>query len=941
MINSLCTDGEECTKCQAKAAKHFEGPLLIVAGPGAGKTRVLVERVAYLVKNKKVDPSNILVITFTIKAAEELKARLSRCIGPEIRSMQISTIHSFCHEILKIYSDYNELGATFDVLDEEMQLMFLRSNFYKLGINKLVKMSELPGVIQFFNECGENRIEPEKLAEEFSKQDSPNKDRYMEYCKVYRKYLNLIDEERKIDFPGLQKNVLDLLKDNKEVLDDIRDRFKFVLIDEYQDTNPIQDEFFELISEPNQNICVVGDEDQSIYAFRGADPWNFIRFKEKYDSNCVTLDKNFRSTSNIIKLFNGFMKEYRFYPKEIKTSREDGNGIILLKSEDVHDEAKNVVNAIKELKETRIIPDYGYVALLFRSVRNHAPKIIEELKRQDIPFNVKGQGSFLNRSEIKTVLYMMSYVDPPNYGDRFKSWKHWWNLSMFETEFMNLSKRTINSLNNLDKEFDLSNLLDKEEFIKIGIQDEEDIEKLLRLNQLKKELSNKVKSMLYTFYDILDISGYLKWLLEEGSESSKAKIYNLAKLSSILNKFEYMNKKPKIKDLMWYLYLLPRGMEYDEEIPDNPHAVKIMTVHQAKGLEFPVVFVCSVIKNRFPGMKRKKRELVPIPQNLLLKNRKKDVINLTEGIMHDDLDKHDEFEMEERRLFYVAMTRAQDILVISTANKINVKKVGYSPYVKEIEKIEKVLNTCDLNEGCKLRNLSHDEPISLNYSSIDTYQTCPFRYLMSYDYGFEYPPFFMQNYGIILHNCLNKLHSSMKMNEEIKGAKIKHIVERCWIQIHKNKKNDELEKRRLERSLLDYYYDTKEYIKEVISTEEPFSISKKNMEINGRTDLLIKNKEDEIELIDFKARDKKGIDLLEVEFQLKMYDYALKDKYHIDKLCAYTFKDKAKTYFETNEKDLEKLDSKLENICEKITNEEFDPKENEFCPQCIFNFCCR
>lgn len=935
MTNSLCNEGEECTKCQAKAAKHFEGPLLIVAGPGAGKTRVLVERVAYLVKNKKIDPSNILVITFTIKAAEELKARLSKCIGPGISSMQISTIHSFCHELLKIYSDYNELGATFDVLDEEMQLMFLRSNFYNLGLNKLIKMGQLPGVIKFFNECGENRIEPQKLFEEFSKQDHPKKQKYLEFCRIYEKYLKLLEDERKIDFPGLQKNVLNLLNSNDDVLRDIRDRFKFILIDEYQDTNPIQDEFFELISFPQQNICVVGDEDQSIYAFRGADPWNFIKFKDKYSSNYVTLDKNFRSTSNIVTLFDRFMENYRHYQKEIKPSREEGNDIIILKSEDVHDEAKNVVDAIKNLKDSKVIPDYGYVALLFRSVRYHANKIIAELKRQSIPFTVKGQGSFLDRSEIRTMLYMMSYVDPPNYGDKFTSWKHWWNLSMFETEFLNLNKKTIMSLKNLDKEFDISSLLHRQDFIDIGIQHEEDIEKLLGLNRLKNELSKKPKSMLYIFYDILDISGYLKWLLEDENELNKAKIYNLSKLSSILNKYEYINKRPKIKDLMWYLYLLPRSMEYDEEIPDNPHAVKIMTVHQAKGLEFPVVFVCSVIKNRFPGKKKPKRELVPIPPNLLLKHRKEESADLTDLVIPD------EFEMEERRLFYVAMTRAQDILVVSTADKINVNKVGYSPYIKEIEEIENVLTQCNPKEGCKLRNLSHEEPISLNYSSIDTYQTCPFRYKMSYNYGFEYPPFFMQNYGIILHNCLNKLHSAMKMKQEINGAKIKNIVERCWIQIRNNQKNDDLEKSRLERSLLDYYYEVKEDIKEVISTEEPFSISKKNMEINGRTDLLIKNRKDEIELIDFKARDKKGIDQLEVEFQLKMYNYALKDKYPIDRLCAYTFKDKEKTYFEKDEREYGELDNKLEDICEKITDEEFDPKKNEFCHLCIFNFCCR
>ena len=190
MNNSLCNKKETCTHAQKDAAKHFEGPLLIVAGPGAGKTRVLVERVAYLVKKKNINPRNILVITFTVKAAEELKARLSNCIGPEVKSMQISTIHSFCHEILREYSDYHDLGATFDVLDEEMQLMFIRANFYKLNINKFISMGRISEVVKAFNKCGENRISPDELSHNLKK-DTLKVKKYQDFCNSYKKYLNL------------------------------------------------------------------------------------------------------------------------------------------------------------------------------------------------------------------------------------------------------------------------------------------------------------------------------------------------------------------------------------------------------------------------------------------------------------------------------------------------------------------------------------------------------------------------------------------------------------------------------------------------------------------------------------------------------------------------------------------------------------------------------
>lgn len=935
MTNSLCTKKEKCTESQKEAVKHFKGPLLIVAGPGAGKTRVLVERVAYLVKKKSVNPENILVITFTVKAAEELKARLSNCIGPEVKSMQVSTIHSFCHEILQEFSDFHEFGATFDVLDEEMQLMFIRSNFYKLCLQNLTRMGKLPEVIQFFNKCGENCITPQSLAKELKKRYPTNQE-YQDYCCAYEKYLTFLEEDSKIDFPGLQQNVLCLLKNNKDVLEDLQKHYNFILVDEYQDTNPIQDEFFSLIAHPNKNICVVGDEDQSIYAFRGADPWNFTRFKDKYDSKYVTLDKNFRSTSNIVNLFDHFMEDYRHYPKKIESCRECGNGIIVLKGADVHDEAKKVAETIKKLKEDKIIPHYGYVALLFRSVRYHAGKIIEELKKNDIPYSVKGHGSFMERNEIRSMLYMLSYVDPPEYGDKFNQWTNWWNISMFETEFMNLKQETMKSLYELPKDFDLSELITGKDFKKVGINDKEDLSKLKRLNQLKNEFSRKNKSILELFYEILDISGYLKWLIEEGSPKSQEKIFNLAKLSSILHKYELMNRNPKIKDFMWYLYLLPGSLQYDEEVLDNPYSVKILTVHQAKGLEFPVVFVCSVIKNRFPGRKKKEKSLIPIPENLLFKFKNRDVASLTEDVLI-----HDEFDMEERRLFYVAMTRAQDILVVSTADKINVRKVGFSPYVKEIEKIENVLGSCNpLNEKCQEREFTSEKPVSLSYSSIETYNRCPFVYELTYEYGFQYPPTYMQNYGLIVHNCLHKIHIDLKNKEKVDGARVKGIVDNCWIKLHKKEEKDDIMKRKLERQLLNYYKQMKDYAKEIKSTEEAFSIAKRNMEINGRTDLVIENKNGETELVDFKAREQKGIEKTNVAFQLKMYEYALKDKYKFDKLCAYTFKDNEKTYFKSDAKNMDEVDQKLEDICKKIDNHEFEPKENDFCGACLFKFLC-
>ncbi|MEN6554083.1 MAG: ATP-dependent DNA helicase [Methanobacterium sp.] len=909
------------TSAQKEAIEHVEGPLLIVAGPGAGKTRVLVERVIYLIKERTVDPKSILVTTFTVKAAEELKNRLTK-EGLETESMQISTIHSFCSDLLKEYSDYHELGATFDVLDEEMQLMYLRANFYHLRLNEVIRMGEISSLTSFFNKCTENCIDPDVLIEEIN-ETFPDKENYAKICVSYREYLNNLKKDHKIDFPGLQKIVFRILTENQDLLNNVRDRFDFILVDEYQDTNPIQDKFFELIAKPKCNICVVGDEDQSIYAFRGATVCNFVKFPEKFkNTKIVKLDRNFRSTSNITTVSDKFMKDYRSFPKEIKTCRDSGNQIVLLKSTDVKDEARNVVKFIKDLKENGLIPHYGYVALLFRSVKYHAHNIINELKINDIPYSVTGDGAFLKRDEIRTMLYLLSYLDPPNFNSHLKrEWGSWWNITLFGTEMLNLSEETINSLDNL-KDVDISSFITNKDFSKVGITNTDDILKLKNLNLIKKGLKIKKKTVLTLFYDILKISGYLKRLLDDETKENRNKLLNLAKLSTIISKYEYINKKPSVKDFLWYVYLLPQSMQYDEEILEDLDSVKIMTVHQAKGLEFPVVIIGSVIKNRFPKNQRSQKDIVPIPENLLMSN----IISS---------------EKEERRLFYVAMTRAQDDLVISTADKINVKRVGYSPYVSEILEIENCVDSCQyIKEKCLQRDIEKNEPVNLSYSSINAYNLCPFMYKMVYEYGFSYPASYMQNYGAVIHNCLHKLHLAIKKKEFINEEKIENIVERCWTRMHESEVNDQNLKKLVQVHLSNYYENMKDYIKEVVSTEEPFSINVGDMVIKGRTDLIIQNKDDELELIDFKAREQAGIEKTTIRLQLKMYEYALKEKYKLDKLCAYTFKDNEKTYFHNKKEEMNEFEGKLHDVCDNITKENFYPNKSKFCSLCIFKFCC-
>ncbi len=893
MTRSLCNVEEECTEAQKEAVKYNSGPLLIIAGPGTGKTRVLIEKVAYLIKREKTDPESILVITFTEKAAEELKNRLTKCIGLDAEKMQVSTIHSFCNRILREYGEYHDLGANFDILDEDSQLIFIRSHFYKLGLNKYIKMKEAPDVISFFNECSENCIDPDELKETLKREHPKNK-RYHGLCDSYKKYLETLKKEGKIDFPNLQKSAIKLLESNENIREDLQRRFKYILVDEYQDTNPIQERLFELLT--NKNICVVGDEDQSIYSFRGSTVENIRSFEDKFNAHKIILDENFRSRAGIIKIADEFMKKARHHKKRIKPKRKGGYDVIIIESKDIKDEAKRIVRLIKNLKRDNIIPDYGYIALLFKSVKYHAGKILAQLEREGIPYTVRGDGSFLDRDEIKSILYFLGYVSPPQH----KLW-NWWNISMFKGELLGLSKKTKKALDELDKRFKISSLLDKESFKKAGITDPTDIKKLLALNKLRKESKDKPR-ILNIFYRILDITGYLKRLIEE---DNKVKLLNLAKLSSIIDKYERTHTKPSVQDFMWYLYLLPRHMQYDSETLDTPGSVKIMTIHQAKGLEFPVVVICSVANGRFPHHGRNQRIFIPIPENLKLSK-------------NGDGD-------EERRLFYVAMTRAQDILIISTTPRIRSRKVGHSPFIKEL------VRECELEWGCRRvekcveRSLREDEIMTVDFSSLYTYKECPFRYMMIYHYGFVYPETQMQLYGKILHNCLEMLHRKMKEEKEVD---IKEIVKTCG--------TEKIEG--VERQLEDYYRKNRDYIVEVIAVEEPFSIPKDDIIIKGRIDLIIKNRDGEIELIDFKAREKSGIEYMGVDFQLRTYEYALSDKYKFDKLTAYTIADNKRTSFEPDPE--YKIKYEIEDMVDSIRMGKFEAKETYFCRFCIFQGIC-
>lgn len=921
------------TEPQESAINHLDGPALVVAGPGAGKTFVITERVKNLILNNHIDPKNILVTTFTEKAADELKIKLSKTVGNKAELIQISTVHSFCKTMLEKYFLHHQYGAEINVLDDESKTLFIQLNRTQLGISKWEngQIKDLKNMYDFisdisklYDQITQNMIDVDELITELKKRKELD-DADEKVIASYSKYRELLFQEKRMDFSMLEVDFYKLISENPDVLSDIQKQFTYLLVDEYQDTSPIQDKIFKKLSEKNNNLFVVGDENQSIYGFRGASIKNFKDFLKKYpEAKSYFLDVNFRSTEKIVhvsnKVFEGEVK------KILRAKRRKGEHFKLVQGEDADDAAKKTVELIKELKKSNIITKYGDVVLLFRSLKGHSPEYIKYLSKEKIPFVTFGDGKFFERPEIRTIIYLMSYVTQELYlKNSFKKWTNWWRKDIFLSDFFSFDESTKEVIK--DAEFDLFKLRYKDDFKKQGFKNLKDIEVLEKINKLKHEVQREKESfgdlqkgnnsLLKIFYKLIDYSGYFKRLMDKKDTKSKEILQNLGRLSDLIGKYLDLSKKEDVKGFLWYIYSVENKI--DQQKIEDENTVKLMTVHKAKGLEFPVVFLCCLNEGRFP-----------------LRYRDWSLINIPKEFLDKDLleDERQAFLDEEKRLFYVGLTRAQDLLVFTSSDKIITQTSRKSQF---LEIVQEEISEKEFQEPIEKKYSVGRKIPSLNYSAINTYITCPLKYTLNYDYGFLTPISFVQSLGIIIHNVLQRIHEQMKNNKKISPSDMKKIIDTYWIDLPIPPKRNESVKGRLVKEFVAYYLEVKEEYKEIVAIEESFSHIDNNMIVKGKVDLIVKDKEGRVHLVDFKSREQKNIEKLSVDKQLQMYAYCLDKEYDIDDLYAYTFWDHKKTNFPVQH---DKIKSFLSTISKMMSEENFKAQKSDLCKECEFNFYC-
>ena len=602
-------------KQQYEAVTHTNGPLLIVAGAGSGKTRVLTYRIAYLLQQFKAAPNEILALTFTNKAAREMKERIKNLIGDKAQKLWMGTFHSIFSKILRFEAEKLGYGKDFTIYDTSDSETVIKQILQELNFDpKEIKPKTIRNKI---SDAKNQLIDPNSFQSRFV---SSTLDDIT--ARVYSIYVKRLKQSNAMDFDDLLIKPVELFEENPDLLDKYQDRFKYILIDEYQDTNHAQYKVTKMLAEKYKNICVVGDDAQSIYSFRGADITNILSFQEDYDeAKQVPLEQNYRSTRSILQCADSIIKKNKKQlDKTLWTEQGLGEPVILLKNYDERDEANRIAQFIIEIKMR-----HGYknneFAILYRT--NYQSRVFEEaLRRYDIAYQLIGGLSFYQRKEIKDVLAYLTLL--VNKHDETNL------IRIINEPSRGIGNKSINDLRNQAREQGMSIWSMIEQVEKTDVYKPAKVrirEFVNMINQLSQELEQG-RPLSEVTRAVLEQSGYMKALVEENSHDSMMRRENILEFQNAISYYEKGTSNPSLSAFLQEISLITDGDKFDENKP----AVTLMTVHGSKGLEFPVVFVVGLEENLFP-------------------------VGGREGFEADI--------EEERRLFYVAITRAEERLYFS------------------------------------------------------------------------------------------------------------------------------------------------------------------------------------------------------------------------------------------------------------------------------------
>lgn len=825
---------------QKQAVEHGDGPLLIIAGAGTGKTRVITQRILWLVEQERAKTGEILALTFTQKAAQEMEERVDVVMPYGYEPMWISTFHSFCDSILRQEAVYIGLDPSYTLMSSAQEYVFFRSKLFELSIDRFRPHGNptkfIGEILKHFSRLSDEDISPDdydSFIKKTRKLDADERKDLKELAALFREYSDFKERESVLGFSDLMPLVLRLFREKPKVLKRYQEKFKYVLVDEFQDTNYAQNELVAMLAGKSGNITVVGDDDQSIYKFRGAAISNILDFQRTFpDYTKVVLTRNYRSNQEILDLAYTLIRHNDPYRLEVTEGidkrllsvdsplkpQKDGDDVpdsqlvMLPKSSsgklprsgkairrihEVNDveEAEAVAREIKRLVDDEGLR-YADIAILARA-HDHANECVQSLRYHGIPFRFLGSRGLYSRPEIKDlVAFLKVLVD---YKDdtamyRLLTLEH---AGITPREFVEIQRFARKEKTSMFE--GLEKLLNREVGGKPARKEKSgeraprggvDItaEKLLSKGSrewaaLLLDLLDQAFSQMKDgrtvgtiLYDFVDQSGYIKHLTSEESQENEWKVQNISAYFDSLKRFERENLDAGVPQYIEYL-------DYSMEIGESPQVdqsqiaefdgVNISTIHGAKGLEFPVVFMVNMVSERFPT--RRRSDVLPIPDDLI----------------KEELPEGDEHLQEERRLCYVGMTRAMDVLYLTSADYYaqGIRKKKQSIFLQDVDLIEETKESAGTSPKRDLSRAAVGEvdmdiiipedvrssflkklEQNLSYSHISSFEGCPYQFYFRYVLRIPGFPSPSRSFGLTVHNTFREFYGRlMRANKGFEG----------------------------------------------------------------------------------------------------------------------------------------------------------------------------
>lgn len=980
----MSDDKRKLNQAQKKAVGYFDSPLLLVAGAGTGKTTVITQKIAHVIENKLAKPEEILALTFTDKAADEMVERVDNLLDIGYAEMQISTFHSFCQKLLENYGLDIGLSNKFKLLTDTEIWLLIRENLSKFNLDYYQPLGNptrhIHELIRHFSKCKDELITPQEYLNyaENVKLDADDmnrdeKSRLTEIANAYHVYNQILLDNNVLDFGDLIFYTVKLLRERKNILQFLQKQFKYILVDEFQDVNYAQYELVKLLTNNEFNqLTVVGDDDQSIYAFRGASVSNILRFKEDFvGTKEIVLTENYRSGQEILDLAYQSIQNNNPDRLEIKLNlnkkllgQKTGSKIEHLYLANIDKEVETVADKILEIKKNEDASWDDF--LILARANNHVEPFAIEFEKRGIPFEFLASTGLFHQPIVMDALNFLQVIN--QYHESAPIYR------LMLLSFLEIDSQDIQKLTYFAKRKSLSYFEALRRSAEFGILEagEKSFSKLFSL--FKEGMNNaKIKKPHVLLLDFFENSGYFTYLTKQeelGNQNLIKQIYQLKEFFSYLKKFEDSLPEARVADFIdHYQYVIQAGDEGGMYQPNNtPESVNLMTIHKAKGLEYKYVFIVNMVEDRFPG--RRRGEAIELPADLVKEK-------LPEGDFHIQ---------EERRLFYVSMTRAKDRLFLTSAGDyggVRTKKI--SRFLQELSDVIPIQGgevkvqeeeIVGLNKK-KIKNIPEERKVELeisnkfSYSQISSYNNCPYQYKLAYILKIPTRGSASFSFGQTIHNTLNKFYKKVldlnsvkqaslfspiikldKNNSEIKVPSLDELLElyeKSWIgDWYENSRQKEAYYKK-GKDILKIFYQTQENNWTIpISLESAFKIKVGDYLINGRIDRIDQLSDGSLEIIDYKTGKPKEKLVGDDKNQLLIYQIAAqslpeyKNIGEVSKLVFYYLEDGTRLEFIGKDKELEKIQDKLLQTIEQIKSHNFTAKPNKFtCEHCDFKHICQ